>query len=226
MTGIIKRFPGVVALGGRFAARPRRRSSFADGRERGGQKHADENPRRGLSARRGELKIDGQPVVFSGVADAKKRGIALIHQELMLAANLDIAGNIFLGNERRSLGGLGRCNRLDAQDRRRNCCSRVGLNLSATTPVSTLTAGQMQMVEIAKSLAFNARAIIMDEPTSSLTAGESEHLFKIIAQLKSEGIAIIYISHRMEEVLKLSDRITDPARRQIHRRSDPRRGHA
>jgi ribose transport system ATP-binding protein len=85
---------------------------------------------------------------------------------------------------------------------------RVGLDSPASTPVFRLTAGQMQMVEIAKALALDARAIIMDEPTSSLTAGESEHLFKIIAQLKAEGIAIIYISHRMEEVLKLSDRIS------------------
>jgi ribose transport system ATP-binding protein len=85
---------------------------------------------------------------------------------------------------------------------------RVGLSLPPSMLVSRLTAGQMQMVEIAKALGANARAIIMDEPTSSLTAGESEHLFKIIGQLKSVGIAIIYISHRMEEVLKLSDRIT------------------
>ena len=85
---------------------------------------------------------------------------------------------------------------------------RVGLDMPPTTAVSTLTAGQMQMVEIAKALVLDARTIIMDEPTSSLTAGESEQLFKIIAQLKSEGIGIIYISHRMEEVLRLADRIT------------------
>jgi ribose transport system ATP-binding protein len=82
----------------------------------------------------------------------------------------------------------------------------VGLNRPPTTPVSTLTTGQMQVVEIAKSLSLNARILVMDEPTSSLTAGESEQLFKIIAQLKSEGIGIIYISHRMEEVQMLADR--------------------
>ncbi len=104
--------------------------------------------------------------------------------------------------------GLGPLKRGEMCRLAKDLLKRVGLELAPTTPVSRLTAGQMQMVEIAKSLAFNARAIIMDEPTSSLTAGESEHLFKIVAQLKSEGIAIIYISHRMEEVLKLSDRIT------------------
>jgi ribose transport system ATP-binding protein len=86
--------------------------------------------------------------------------------------------------------------------------ARVGLTMKPTTPVSTLTVGEMQMVEIAKALSVNARVIIMDEPTSSLTAGESARLFKIIEQLKAQGIAIIYISHRMEEVFKLADRIT------------------
>ncbi len=85
---------------------------------------------------------------------------------------------------------------------------RVGLALDPATPVSRLTAGQMQMVEIAKALSHEARILIMDEPTSSLTAGESEHLFRIIRQLESEQIGIIYISHRMEEVFLLSDRVT------------------
>jgi ribose transport system ATP-binding protein len=144
-------------------------------------------------------------VVFRKVADAKKRGIALIHQELMMAPNLDIAGNIFLGNEKRSLGRLkrGEMNRAAKE-----LIGRVGLDLPPTKPVALLTAGQMQMVEIAKALALNARTIIMDEPTSSLTAGESEQLFKIIGQLRGEGIGIIYISHRMEEVRRLADRVT------------------
>jgi ribose transport system ATP-binding protein len=208
MTNIIKRFPGVVALGG-VSLHVRGGEVLSLMGENGAGKSTLMKILGGAyQPDEGELKIDGQPVVFSGVSDAKKHGIALIHQELMLAGNLDIAGNIFLGNERRSLGGLGPLDRRSMCKTAEQLLDRVGLRLPATTPVSTMTAGQMQMVEIAKSLAFNARAIIMDEPTSSLTAGESEHLFKIIAQLKAEGIAIIYISHRMEEVLKLSDRIT------------------
>jgi ribose transport system ATP-binding protein len=208
MTGIIKRFPGVVALGG-VSLHVRGGEVLSLMGENGAGKSTLMKILGGAyQPDEGELKIDGQPISFSGVSDAKKHGIALIHQELMLAPNLDIAGNIFLGNERRSLMGLGPMNRSSMRNTAQGLLNRVGLKLSANTPVSTLTAGQMQMVEIAKSLAFDARAIIMDEPTSSLTAGESEHLFKIIAQLKSEGIAIIYISHRMEEVLKLSDRIT------------------
>ena len=208
MTRIVKRFPGVVALGG-VSLHVRGGEVLSLMGENGAGKSTLMKILGGAYAPdEGELKIDGKPVVFSGVSDAKKHGIALIHQELMLAGNLDIAGNIFLGNERRSLAGLGPLNRSSMCRTAQELLNRVGLKLSAKTPVSVLTAGQMQMVEIAKSLAFNARAIIMDEPTSSLTSGESEHLFKIIAQLKSEGIAIIYISHRMEEVLALSDRIT------------------
>jgi len=208
MTGIIKRFPGVVALGG-VSLHVRGGEVLSLMGENGAGKSTLMKILGGAyQPDQGVLKIDGHPIVFHGVSDAKRHGIALIHQELMLAGNIDIAGNIFLGNERRYLSGLGplkiRSMRRTAQD----LLDRVGLNIACTTPVSALTAGQMQMVEIAKSLAFNARAIIMDEPTSSLTSGESEHLFKIIAQLKSEGIAIIYISHRMEEVLKLSDRVT------------------
>src|SRR5207247_4010899 len=86
--------------------------------------------------------------------------------------------------------------------------AHVGLTLPVTTPVSRLTAGQMQMVEIAKALSTKARIIIMDEPTSSLASAESEQLFKIIRRLKADGIGIIYISHRMQEVMDLADRIT------------------
>jgi ribose transport system ATP-binding protein len=154
----------------------------------------------------GELIIDEEVVQLRSIADAKRRGIAQIHQELMLASNLDIASNIFLGSEPR--GAVGRLNRTEILRRSRELLDRVGLAIDPATPVSSLTAGQMQMVEIARALALNARLVIMDEPTSSLTAGESEHLFKIIRQLRGQGIAIIYISHRMEEVLKLADRIT------------------
>ena len=208
MRGITKRFPGVVALSN-VSLHVRGGEVLSLMGENGAGKSTLMKILSGAyEPNEGELKIDGQQVVFSGVAGAKKHGIALIHQELMLAGNLDISGNIFLGNERRSFGGLGPLRRGSMRKTAQELLDRVGLKLSASTPVSSLTAGQMQMVEIAKSLAFNARAIIMDEPTSSLTAGESAHLFKIIAQLKSEDIAIIYISHRMEEVLHLSDRIT------------------
>ena len=207
MQGITKRFPGVIALDGvSLELRPGEVLALMGengaGKSTlmkilGGAQRPDE----------GEIRIDGRPIVLGGVDDAKRLGIALIHQELMLAPNLDIAANIFLGNERtRSL--LSPLRRRALNRRAVSLLARTGLTLPPTTPVSTLTAGTMQMVEVAKALSLDARIIIMDEPTSSLTAGESAHLFTIIRQLKAEGIGIVYISHRMEEVLTLADRIT------------------
>ncbi|MBV8781700.1 MAG: sugar ABC transporter ATP-binding protein [Phycisphaerae bacterium] len=208
MRGITKRFPGVIALqnmqlnvrGGEVLSLMGENGAGKSTLMKilGGAYQPDE----------GQIIIDGKPASFTGISDAKALGIALIHQELMLCGNLDIAGNIFLGNEDSALGGVGPLNSREMRRRAQALINRVGMKLPASTAVSSLTAGQMQMVEIAKSLALNARAIIMDEPTSSLTAGESAHLFEIIRQLKADGIAIIYISHRMEEVFTLSDRIT------------------
>jgi ribose transport system ATP-binding protein len=211
MQEITKCFPGVVALQGvslSLAAGEVHALVGENGAGKstlmkilGGTQRPDE----------GQIVIDGRPVVLSDVREAKRLGIALIHQELMLAPNLDIASNIFLGNEPQAggRGGLLRpLPRAQMNARASALLARVGLALPSTTPVSALTAGQMQMVEIAKALSQNARILIMDEPTSSLTAGESEQLFQIIRQLRAEGIAVIYISHRMAEVLDLADRIT------------------
>src|SRR5688572_9052243 len=210
MRGITKRFPGVVALKD-VALELRAGEVLALMGENGAGKSTLMKILGGAyPPDEGELLIDGQSVVLKGISDAKKRGIALIHQELMLVPQLSIADNIFLGNERRRWGVLNRLDRSEMNRQASALLARVGLKLPPTTLVSELTAGQMQMVEISKALALNARLIIMDEPTSSLTAGESEHLFKIIRQLRSEGIGIVYISHRMEEVLELSDRITVP----------------
>jgi len=155
----------------------------------------------------GEISIDGVPVVLDGVSAAKRHGISLIHQELMLAPNLDIASNMFLGNEQKH-NLLRPIDRGEMNRRAAAMLKRVGLALPPTTLVSTLTTGQQQMVEVAKALSVKARLIVMDEPTSSLAAAESEQLFKIVRQLRADGIGIVYISHRMEEVLALSDRIS------------------
>ncbi|XXX60009.1 sugar ABC transporter ATP-binding protein [Sorangium sp. So ce124] len=209
MRAITKRFPGVVALQGvSLSLKPGEVLALMGengaGKSTlmkilGGAQQPDE----------GEIRIDGKSVAIESVRAAKRLGIALIHQELMLAPNLDIAANIFLGNEGGATGLLLRpLKKGDMHARARELLLRVGLPLPPSTPVSALTAGQMQMVEIAKALALSARILIMDEPTSSLTSGESEHLFGIIRKLRADGIGIVYISHRMEEVMTLADRVT------------------
>jgi ribose transport system ATP-binding protein len=208
MSGITKRFPGVLALSS-VSLSLRAGEVLALMGENGAGKSTLMKILGGAHVPdAGTIRLDGREVWLHSVREAKDLGIALIHQELMLAGNLDIAANIFLGNEPGHERWFATIERRSLHARASALLERVGLALPPTTLVSTLTAGQMQMVEIAKALALNARVLIMDEPTSSLTAGESQHLFRIIRQLKSEGIGIVYISHRMEEVLALADRIT------------------
>ncbi|MBA3938559.1 MAG: sugar ABC transporter ATP-binding protein [Planctomycetes bacterium] len=206
MTGISKRFPGVVALSG-VSLEIRAGEVLSLVGENGAGKSTLMKILGGVHIpEEGELRIDGEVVVLAGIADAKARGIALIHQELMLAPNLDVAGNIFLGGEPTLPGG-----RLDRARMNREAAAllaRLGLDIKPTTQLARLTTGQMQLVEIAKALALKARIIIMDEPTSSLTPVEAEKLFLIIKDLTAAGIAIAYISHRFEEILRITDRIS------------------
>ena len=152
----------------------------------------------------GEIRVDGKAVRFRGVEDALQAGIALIHQELNLADNLDLAGNIFLGREPRRLGVL------DVAAMRREAVewlTLVGLELDPATPLSRLPIGRQQLVEIAKALSTRARLLIMDEPTSSLSAREAETLFGVVKDLRRRGVSVIWISHRLGEVKELADRV-------------------
>ena len=153
----------------------------------------------------GDYLIDGEPVSLQNVRDAMERGIALIHQELNLAANLDLAANIFLGREPNKKGIIQEKKlREDAS----KYLKRVGLDLPSETITGTLPIGKQQLVEIAKALSCDARVLIMDEPTSSLSQKETETLFEVVKDLRNQGISVIYISHRLGEVIELSDRVT------------------
>ena len=153
----------------------------------------------------GVYQIDGKTVDFKNVREAMDLGIALIHQELNLASNLDLASNIFLGREPGKKGFINE-EKLHAEATRH--LKRVGLNLPSDTIAGTLPIGKQQLVEIAKALSCNARVLIMDEPTSSLSQKETETLFEVVKGLRDQGISVIYISHRLGEVKELSDRVT------------------
>jgi ribose transport system ATP-binding protein len=152
----------------------------------------------------GEMCIDGQQVVFAGVADAIHHGIAFIHQELNLAGNLDVGANLFLGREPHKWGFIDRSALRQAS---RQALERVGLELSPQIPVESLPIGKQQLVEIAKALSTRAQVLIMDEPTSSLSQQESDHLLQVVRDLRSRGVSILYVSHRLGEVEALADRV-------------------
>jgi ribose transport system ATP-binding protein len=152
----------------------------------------------------GELRINGHPVHFSGSRAAEAEGIVLIHQEFNLAEDLTIAQNIFLGHEKKQ-GWL-----LDDTTMRTEAAKvleQVGLRADPDTPLRQLIVAEKQLVEIAKALARKARLLIMDEPTATLTPGETERLFDLIAQLNADGVTVLYISHKLDEVERITDEV-------------------
>ncbi|MBA3352412.1 MAG: sugar ABC transporter ATP-binding protein [Blastocatellia bacterium] len=160
-----------------------------------------------LSPDSGEIFIDGQPLRIESTASAAALGISFVHQELNLADNLDVASNIFLGREPRLLrwSGLRDERRLYAESKK--ILAQIGMEQHAHTLVRNLSPGQQQLVEIAKALSIDARILIMDEPTSSLSQHETEHLYRIIRQLRAQQVSVVYISHRLPEVMELADRV-------------------
>ncbi|MCI8525625.1 MAG: sugar ABC transporter ATP-binding protein [Oscillospiraceae bacterium] len=153
----------------------------------------------------GELSVFGEHVERMTPKRAKELGIAIIHQELNLCAHLTVAENIFLGQEI-AKGGV--VQRKQMNQRARELLGRLSLDIEPETLVGSLSVSKQQMIEIAKALLSNARVLIMDEPTSALTAKEINELFRIIKQLRSEGCGIVYISHRLEELQHIVDRVT------------------
>lgn len=151
----------------------------------------------------GQLLLDGESIELASPNDAVDKGIAIIHQELNLCPNMSIRDNVFTGREMRTKFGT-----VDYRSERKivqGLMQRLEQDLDPNTLVAELRIGQQQIVEIAKALAFNCRILIMDEPTSALSATEVEVLFKVIEELKAEGVAIVYISHHLEEAIEISD---------------------
>ena len=153
----------------------------------------------------GEIRIQGQPVRFTHTTDALDAGVAIIYQELHLVPEMSVAENIYLGQipHRRGL-----VNRKRLREEAARQLKNLGMDIDPGMPLKYLSLGQWQMVEIAKALARDARIIAFDEPTSSLSAREIEHLFRVIRQLRAQGRVVLYVSHRMEEIFALSDAIT------------------
>ena len=153
----------------------------------------------------GEIVLDGKPVHPRGPRDAQEMGIGFIHQELNLCANLSVAENIYMGREIKR-GALS--DKKTMREKARALLTELGIDIAPDTRISELSTAQQQIVEIAKVLSYRCRIIIMDEPTSSLTKKEIDILFSLIHKLKKDGVAIIYISHRLEEFSQIGDRLS------------------
>lgn len=153
----------------------------------------------------GEIKIGGEIFPIASPKDAIRAGITLIYQEIHLSPNLTVAENIFLGREIKTLFGL---NRKQMEAESQEVLDRLGAQFFAHQKVSSLTIAEQQQVEIARALHRKSRILVMDEPTAALSSRETEKLFALIKKLRSEGLAIIYISHRMAEIYELADRVS------------------
>jgi ribose transport system ATP-binding protein len=203
---LTKRFPGVVALRDVTLHVARGEFHAVVGENGAGKSTLMKILAGVLDDYQGEVRLRGQVVRFASTRDAEAAGIRMIHQELNLVEQLSVAANIFLGREpRRRLGLLDhRAMHLQAA----RLLRQLECHVRPDEPVGRLRVGDQQLVEIAKALALRAELLIMDEPTSALTEAEADRLFRVVEQLRRSGVTILYISHKMDEVFRLADRIT------------------
>ena len=206
MLGITKRFPGVVALDD-VSLEVRRGEVHAICGENGAGKSTLMKILSGVyQPDAGVLEVGGAEARFRGTRDAERAGIAIIHQELALVEDLPVAANVFLGRERRGPLGL-----VDDRSMEEECAglfAQLECGVSPRDRTGNLRVGDQQLVEIAKALSLDASIVVMDEPTSALTEAESARLERTIRRLVAGGATILYISHKMDEVFRLADRIT------------------
>jgi inositol transport system ATP-binding protein len=207
LRNISKSFPGVRALDG-VSIKVAKGSVHALMGENGAGKSTLMKILNGIhSPDQGVIILEGRERTFAGVRDAMEAGVSMIHQELMPLPELTVAENIFLGKE----PVLGRTGFVDFRKLNARACivlERIGLDIPPDRRMKELPIAQMQMIEIAKAISNDAKVIIMDEPTSAITSREVDVLFGIIGQLKADGISVIYISHKMDEVFRVADTIT------------------
>ena len=211
MDGISKEFPGVKALDGVSISAYAGEVMALVGENGAGKSTLMKILSGAYQKDAGRILLQGEEVQIDSPHRAQELGIAIIYQEFNLTPNQTAAANIFISREPKSRGILGM---LGFVDKRRMeaagqaLLERVGAKVPSTARVSELSVAQQQMVEIAKSLAVDARVIVMDEPTSALGEEEVESLFEIIENLKQQGIAVIFISHRLDEIMRIADRVT------------------
>ena len=207
LAGITKTYPGVMALDD-VSLQVRRGEVLGLIGENGAGKSTLMKILGGVAEpTAGTIRIDGHTHRALTVTGATRAGIAFVHQELNLFENLDVASNVFIGREKLSGGPLMLVDNAALRARVAPLLDRLGADFRPDTPVEMLSIAQRQMVEIAKALSVDARVIIMDEPTSSLTLSETERLLQVIADLKASGVAVIYITHRLGEVMSCADRV-------------------
>src|SRR5258705_5492772 len=203
--GITKRFPGVLALHGvGFAVE--RGSCHALIGENGAGKSTLGRVLAGVhTADAGEIYLGDRRIQPASPLAARALGISIVHQELAFCPNLSVAENLCLGDLPRRAGFL---DRKRLREHARSMLREIEAEFDVDLPISRLSTGQEQLVQIAAALGTKAQVIVMDEPTSSLSVGESEHLFKLLGKLKQRGITVIYVSHRLEEIFRLCDEVT------------------
>lgn len=154
----------------------------------------------------GSIEIDGRDLASNSPETARRAGVAMIFQEMSLVPTLTVAQNIFLNHEAR--GAFGLVDDREAVRQAKSLFEMLGVDIEPTAELSTLGTGQRQLTEIVKAISQHARILILDEPTSALSAGDVERLFAFLRRLRSEGVAIIYVSHRMDEIMRIADRAT------------------
>lgn len=205
MINICKEFPGVKALdNAQFKLRPGTVHALMG--ENGAGKSTLMKCLFGVYIEDdGEIFIDGEKINFLNPKQAMDNGVAMVHQELNQVLQRDVMDNIWLG---RYPSNKGIISSKTMYDETKKVFDELGIDVNPKTKMSKLSVSQRQMVEIAKAVSYNAKILVLDEPTSSLTQGEVDHLFKIINKLRDKGCGIIYISHKMEEILKISNDVT------------------